>query len=346
MTNEVVMAKKRALITGISGQDGSYLTELLLSKGYEVHGIVRRSSDGMGNRLSGLVAANQLCGNQLFLHDADLDDITTIRRIFNQVEASEIYHLAGQSHVGMSFDIPESTCEFTAMGTLRLLEILRDLPAPPRFLNIGSSEIFGRPDVTPQNEKTPTNPVTPYGVAKAFAVQIARVYRQSYGLFVCNAICFNHESPRRGLSFVTRKITRAVARIKLGLQDKLSLGDLNACRDWGFAGDYVRGMWMILQQDRPDDYIMATGRSTSIRELLSLAFGRVGLDWTKYVVVDQNLVRPADSQVLVGDASHARSVLGWSPEVDLPRLIEMMVDADLQDVTSSQHAVDDAGHVR
>ncbi len=240
---------KQALITGITGQDGSYLTELLLEKGYTVHGVVRRNSLTQRHRIDHLTSNPEIYNKRLFLHYADLDDVTTLRRVLFRVEPAEIYHLAGQSHVGISFEIPESTCEFTAMGTLRLLEIIRDMKPCPKFLHASSSEIFGRPDECPQNEQTPMRPRNPYGVAKAFATQMVRVYREAYGLFACNAICFNHESPRRGESFVTRKITRAAARIKLGLQPQLMIGDTDSRRDWGWAPDYVRGMWMMLQYE-------------------------------------------------------------------------------------------------
>lgn len=325
-----------ALITGITGQDGSYLTELLLAKGYTVHGIVRRSSSTVRRRLDHLTGNTNVYGQQLFLHYADLDDITTVRRLLTKVRPSEVYHLAGQTHVGASFDIPESTCEFTAMGTLRLLEILRDLTPQPRFLHASSSEIFGRPTQSPQTEQTPFNPVTPYGVAKAFATQMVRVYRQAHGFFACNAICYNHESPRRGESFVTRKITRSVARIKAGLQDRLLLGNLTARRDWGYAGDYVEAMWRMLQHDTPDDYIIATGQSHTIEEFLELAFKQVDLNWRDYVGTDPRYLRPTEVELLVGDPAHARRTLGWKPTTTFPELVERMVQSDLQDVAAAQ----------
>lgn len=319
-----------ALITGITGQDGSYLTELLLAKGYTVHGIVRRSSNTARLRLDHLTHDAAIYGERLFLHYADLDDITTVRRILSTVRPQEVYHLAGQTHVGASFDIPESTCEFTAMGTLRLLEILRDLEPRPKFLHASSSEIFGRPAQSPQTESTPLNPVTPYGVAKAFATQMVRVYREAHGFFACNAICYNHESPRRGESFVTRKITRSVARIKLGLQDRLLLGNLNSRRDWGYALDYVDAMWRILQHDVADDYIIATGESHTIEDFLELAFGEVDLNWRDYVRVDPRYLRPTEVELLVGDPSHARRTLGWAPATRLPELVRLMVQSDLE----------------
>jgi GDPmannose 4,6-dehydratase len=254
-----------ALITGITGQDGSYLTELLLQKGYEVHGIVRRSSSLERIRLNRLYTDDSVYGQRLFLHYADLSDITTIRRIIMRVRPTEFYHLAGQSHVGLSFEIPESTCDLTAMGTLRIMEILRDLQQPPRFLHASSREIFGSPEKSPQDESTPFAPVSPYGCAKAFATQMTRIYREAHGLFFCNAICYNHESPRRGENFVTRKVSLAAARIQAGLQKQLSLGDLDAARDWGYAVDFVNAMWLMLQQPAPDDYVLATGKEHTIR---------------------------------------------------------------------------------
>ncbi len=318
-----------ALITGITGQDGSYLAELLLSKGYQVHGIVRRSSNTVRQRLDHLTADAEIYDKRLFLHYAELDDITTVRRLLTKVRPDEVYHLAGQTHVGASFEIPESTCDFTAMGTLRLLEILRDIEPRPKVLHASSSEIFGRPLAAPQSEATPINPVTPYGVAKAFATQMVRVYREAFDFFACNAICYNHESPRRGESFVTRKITRSVAKIKLGLQDRLLLGNVDARRDWGFAGDYVDAMWRMLQHDSADDFVIATGQDHSVKEFLEIAFDEVGLDWNDYVGIDPRYFRPTDVDLLVGDSSHARDCLGWKPQTDFPALVRMMVRSDL-----------------
>ncbi|MEM9348606.1 MAG: GDP-mannose 4,6-dehydratase [Planctomycetota bacterium] len=318
-----------ALITGITGQDGSYLTELLLEKGYTVHGIIRRSSITARPRLDHLTLDPEVYGTRLFLHYADLDDATSIRRIIFKAHPDEIYHLAGQSHVGASFEIPESTCEFTAMGTLRLLEFLRDMDPAPKFLNVGSSEIFGHPDHDPQDEDTKMNPVNPYGVAKAFAVQTTRIYRDSFGLFCCNAIAYNHESPRRSKSFVTRKITNAVARIAAGKQDHVSLGNLDVSRDWGFAGDYVKAMWLAMQHDEPMDYVVATGELTPLKRFLEIAFAHVGIDdWQPYVKIDPRYFRPAEPTRLVGNAQRAREVLGWEPSVNLKQLAAMMVDAD------------------
>ncbi len=321
-----------AIITGITGQDGSYLAELLLAKGYTVHGLVRRSSSIKRTRIDDLFNDPEIFDKRLFLHYADLDDSTTIRRILLKTQPDELYHLAGQSHVGISFQIPESTCQFTAMGTLKLLEIVRDLPKPVRLLHISSSEIFGRPTETPQNEQTPMRPVTPYGVAKAFGTQMVAVYRQSFDLFACNAICYNHESPRRGDSFVTRKITRAAAAISLGLEDSLRLGSLDGRRDWGYAPEYVDAMWRMLQQDEADDFILATGTSNSVEDFLSAAFESVGLDWKKYVQQDERYMRPAEVSRLVGDAGKAKRQLDWQAQVILPEIAQRMVQHDLDRV--------------
>ena len=322
-----------ALITGITGQDGSYLAERLLEKGYYVHGIVRRSSTLERSRLNQFYADPEIYEKQLFLHYADLSDTTTIRRIINRIQPTEFYHLAGQSHVGLSFDIPESTCDLTAMGTLRILEILRDLPKPPRFLHASSREIFGTPTVSPQDESTPINPNSPYGCAKAFATQMTKIYRDAHRLFFCNAICYNHESPRRGENFVTRKVTLAAARIKAGLQKSVSLGDLDSARDWGYAKDYVHAMWLMLQQERADDFVLATGASHTIRDLLQVAFDHVGLKWQDYVKIDSRFKRPADAHELLGNPAKARLQLGWKPTVTFEQLIGMMVDEDLKAVS-------------
>ena len=284
-------------------------------------------------RLEGLYADPSVYEKRLFLHYADLTDTTTIRRILTKVQPSEFYHLAGQSHVGLSFDIPESTCELTAMATLKIMEILRDLPRPPRFLHASSREIFGTPTVSPQDESTSINPNSPYGCAKAFATQLTKVYREAHGLFFCNAICYNHESPRRGENFVSRKITLAAARIKAGLQKSVSLGDLDSSRDWGFAGDFVHAMWLILQQETPDDFVIATGESHTIRELLGVAFERVGLDWQNHVNVDDKFRRPADPNQLLGNPAKARRKLNWQPDTRFEQLIHMMVDADMKVVS-------------
>lgn len=323
---------KSAFITGITGQDGSYLTELLLAKGYEVHGMVRRTSTLERSRLAHLYADPNLYNQRLFLHYADLDDATTLRRILQKIKPSELYHLAGQSHVGISFEIPETTCEFTAMGTLRLLEILRDLPEPPRFFHAASSEIFGRPTQTPQTETMPFAPINPYGCAKAFATQIVRVYRDSHGLFAVNGILYNHESPRRGENFVTRKICRAAAAIKTGRQTELALGDTSAQRDWGDARDYVRGMWLALQHPTADDYIFATGHLHTVQDVIEIAFAAVGLDWRRHVKLNPHFLRPTEPLQLVGDASKARTVLGWTPTTSFSELIREMTLAELDNL--------------
>ncbi len=295
-----------------------------------MHGIVRRSSTTTRLRLDQHFSDPLTYNKRLFLHYADLDDTTTIRRILTKTRPNELYHLAGQSHVGASFDIPETTCQFTAMGTLKLLEIIRDLDDRPKLLHISSSEIFGRPDDSPQNELTPMRPVTPYGIAKAFATQMVRLYRESFGLFACNAICYNHESPRRGESFVTRKITRAAAAIAAGAPDKLKLGSLDSRRDWGFAPEFVEAMWRAMQQPIPDDYVIATGVQYSVEDFLSAAFDSVGLKWQDHVEQDPRYMRPAEVQRLVGDPSKAARVLGWKAETVLPTLAQIMVQSDSQ----------------
>jgi GDPmannose 4,6-dehydratase len=320
---------KRALITGITGQDGSYLAELLLEKGCEVHGTIRPASAPGLSRLAHLRDNPEVFNRRLFLHSAELDDPVTLRRVIEKVEPDEIYHLAGQSHVGLSFEMPESTCELTAMGTLRLLEMIRYLPKPPRLFHAASSEIFGEPKTTPQDEETPFAPITPYGCAKAFAAQMGMVYRRNFGLFVCNGIMFNHESPRRGENFVTRKICRAAALIKLGLQHELMLGDLGAMRDWGHARDYVRGMWLMLQQPQAGDFVLATGRLHSVQDVVEHAFGAVGLDWRQYVRKDARFIRPAEPQRLIGNAAKAKRILGWEPQTTFAELIEEMTRAEL-----------------
>ena len=322
----------RALITGITGQDGSYLTELLLAHGYEVHGLVRRTSTLERSRLQHLYANPELYNRRLFLHYCDLEDTTTLRRILLRVAPEELYHFAGQSHVGLSFEIAESTIESVAMGTLRLLEILRDLPAPPRLFHAASSEVFGRPQQVPQTELTPMAPVNPYGAAKACAAQMVRIYREKHGLFLVNGFLYNHESPRRGENFVTRKICRAAAAIKLGRQDHLTLGDTSAQRDWGDARDYVRGMWLSLRHGTPGDYVFATGRLHTVQQFLEAAFAVVGLDWRQYLRQDERLLRGQEPAQLVGDASRAEKVLGWTPQRDLSALVRWMVEADLADL--------------
>jgi GDPmannose 4,6-dehydratase len=329
-----VHGDKVALITGITGQDGSYLTELLLGKGYAVHGIVRRTSNLLRSRIEHLRRDEKIYDKTLFLHYGDLSDGTTLRRIFRDVKPSELFHLAGQSHVGLSFDIPESTCEEAGMATLRLLEIARDQPQPLRFYHASSSEIFGNASESPQNEETPLRPTSPYGCAKAFATQLSRVYRQSYGLFVCNGILYNHESPRRGENFVTRKIARAAARIARGLDVDLTLGNLESRRDWGRAQDYVAAMWMMLQREKPDDYVVATGETHSVGEFVEAAFAVVDLPWKKYVKHDAAFDRPAEPKQLVGDASKIRKMLGWKPSGSFAQLVREMVEAEMEQLSS------------
>ena len=319
----------RALITGITGQDGSYLTELLLDKGYEVHGVVRRTSSLDRSRLNHLYNDPVIYNQRLFLHYADLNDPTTLRRVLFKVAPDELYHLAGQSHVGLSFEIPESTCEETAMGTLRLLEMIRDLPRPPRLYHAASSEIFGRPEQAPQDENTPFAPVNPYGCAKAFATQMVAIYRRNFGLFAVNGIMYNHESPRRGENFVTRKICHAAAAIKHGSETELSLGDTTAQRDWGDARDYVRGMWLALQHGTPDDYVFATGQLHSVQDVVETAFAAAQLDWRRHVKLEPRLLRPAEPHRLVGNAAKARRVLGWEPKTTFAELITAMTQAEL-----------------
>ena len=313
---------KRAVISGISGQDGSYLAELLLQKGYEVTGIVRRLSASNLWRIEHLL-------DKVTLRPADLLDQLSLVRVIQDVRPHEFYNLAAMSFVPASWDQPMLTGEFNAQGVTRVLEAIRHVDQGIRLYQASSSEMYGRVREVPQTELTPFYPRSPYGVSKVFGHYITVNYRESYGMFAVSGILFNHESPRRGLEFVTRKVSDGVARIKLGLGNDLGLGNLDACRDWGFAGDYVRAMWMMLQQDKADDYVIATGVSHSVRQLVECAFGHVGLDWRKYVRVDQAFIRPAEVDHLIGDASKARRVLGWTPDVDFERLVAMMVDADL-----------------
>lgn len=337
---------KRALITGITGQDGSYLAELLLAKGYEVHGIIRRASTFNTERIDHLYRDPHDPDARLHLHYGDLTDATGLRRLVEQVCPDEVYNLGAQSHVRVSFDEPEYTADVGALGTLRLLECVRDYTARAggvvRCYQAGSSEMFGS-TAPPQSERTPFHPRSPYAVGKIAAHWFAVNYREAYGMYVCNGILFNHESPRRGETFVTRKITRAVGRIKFGLEDKLYLGNLDAKRDWGYAGDYARAMWAMLQQPEPGDFVVATGAAYSVREFLERAFGRVGLDWRDYVETDPRYFRPAEVDYLLGDASKARTMLGWEPEVGFDELVAMMVDSDL--VLAEREAIlRDAGH--
>jgi GDPmannose 4,6-dehydratase len=324
---------KKALITGITGQDGSYLAELLLTKGYEVIGVVRRSSSLNTDRLDNVYQDPHVPDYRLRLVYGDLDDGSSLANLVRNMRPDEIYNLGAQSHVRVSFDVPEYTVNTVGMGTLRLLEALRDV-RECRFYQASSSEMFGA-SAPPQNEGTPLRPRSPYACAKVFAHQLCQNYREAYGLFIASGILFNHESPRRGIPFVTRKITRAAARIKHGLEQKLFLGNLDARRDWGFAGDYVEAMWLMLQQPTPDDYVIATGEAHSVREVLDVAFGALGLDWKPHVEIDPRYFRPTEVDHLCGDASRARAALGWKPKVHFRELIEMMVRSDEEDVRGS-----------
>ncbi|MDX6602823.1 MAG: GDPmannose 4,6-dehydratase [Solirubrobacterales bacterium] len=319
---------KRALITGLTGQDGSYLADLLLAKGYEVHGIIRRSSSFNTGRIEHLYRDPHDPEAHLFAHYGDLSDPVALTRLIYKLQPAEIYHLGAQSHVRVSFDIPEYTFDVTGAGTLRLLEAIRESEVKTRFYQASSSEMFGA-SPPPQNESTPFHPRSPYAVAKVAAYWAAINYREAYGMFAVNGILFNHESPRRGETFVTRKITRAVARIKAGLQDKLYMGNLDAERDWGYAPDFVEAMWMMLQADEPDDYVIATGEKHSVREALEVAFSHAGLDPDEHVEIDSRYFRPAEVDSLLGDPSKAKEKLGWEPKVRFRELIELMVDADV-----------------
>ena len=321
---------KRALITGVTGQDGSYLAESLLEKGYEVHGIIRRASTFNSGRIDHLYRDPHARGVKLFLHYGDLSDSVNLVKLLYDLKPDEIYHLGAQSHVRVSFDIPEYTADVTGVGTIRILEAIRETGSNPRFYQASSSEMFGKVAEIPQRETTPFHPRSPYGVAKVFAYWATVNYRESYNLFAANGILFNHESPRRGETFVTRKITRAVAHIKLGLQKKLYLGNLNAKRDWGYAPEYVEAMWMMLQQDKPDDYVIATGETHSVKEFCAEAFAQANLDWNEYVEIDKRYYRPAEVDVLVGDPSKAKKCLGWEPRTTFKDLVRLMVDADIK----------------
>lgn len=328
---------KRALITGITGQDGSYLADFLLGKGYEVHGIIRRASTFNTSRIDHLYQDPHLHGVRLFLHYGDLADSVQLVKLFYNLQPDEIYHLGAQSHVRVSFDIPEYTADVTGLGTIRILEAIRESGVKPRFYQASSSEMFGKVQEVPQTETTPFWPRSPYGVAKMFSYWATINYRESYGLHASNGILFNHESPRRGETFVTRKISRAVARIKSGLDKALFLGNLEARRDWGYAPEYVEGMWLMLQQDNPDDYVLATNETHSVQEFAELAFEYVGLDWKEYVRHDQRYERPAEVELLIGDATKAKNQLAWEPKVRFPELVRIMVDADLALVDASLH---------
>ena len=338
---------KRALITGITGQDGSYLAELLFDKGYEVHGLIRRSSSFNTGRIDHIHQDTGERGKRITLHFADLTDANRLSRLIQIIKPTEVYNLGAQSHVKVSFDQPLYTAEATGVGAIKILEAVRDFQEESgqsvRFYQASSSEMYGKVVETPQKETTPFYPRSPYGVAKLYAHWITVNYRESYGLHASCGILFNHESPRRGETFVTRKITRAVGRIKLGLQKKLYLGNLDAMRDWGFAGDYVEAMWMMLQQDQPDDYIIATGVTRSVREFCERAFARVGMDYRDFVEINPLYFRPAEVDLLLGDPSKAKAAFGWVPRVSFEQLADMMVDADL-DLASREKTLKDSGH--
>ena len=333
---------KKALITGISGQDGSYLAEFLLAKGYEVHGIIRRSSSINTDRIDHLYVDPHEAEVRLFLHYGDLVDGTGLREILTRVQPDEVYNLGAQSHVRVSYDQPVYTVQVDALGTMNLLEAIRDTRLPVRFYQASSSEMYGQVVETPQTEKTPFHPRSPYACAKVYSYWQTVNYREAYGMFACNGILFNHESPRRGETFVTRKITRAATRIAEGLQKKLYLGNLDAKRDWGFAGDYVEAMWLMLQQETPEDYVIATGETHSVAEFLEETFSFIGLDWRKYVEIDPRYFRPAEVDLLLGDASKAKKQLGWTPKVTFKQLTRMMVESDWR-TAKKERIIRDAG---
>ncbi len=323
---------KKALITGITGQDGSYLADLLLKKGYEVHGIIRRASTFNTSRIDHLYQDPHVHGVHLFLHYGDLADALNLTRLIDRVGPDEIYHLGAQSHVRVSFDIPEYTGDVSGLATIRILEAIRESKVQARFYQASSSEMYGKVQAVPQIETTPFWPRSPYAVAKVYAYWATVNYRESYGMHASNGILFNHESPRRGETFVTRKITRAVARIKRGLQKDLYLGNLDSKRDWGYAKEYVEGMWRMLQQETPDDYVLATNETHTVREFVEASFARVGLDWQEYVKYDARYERPAEVDLLIGDPAKAKEKLGWEPKVRFKELVEIMVDADLKEI--------------
>lgn len=323
------MAKK-ALLTGITGQDGSYLAELLLDKGYEVHGIIRRASTFNTDRIDHLYKDPHIQGVRLFLHYGDLSDSSVLNRILYAVQPDEIYNLAAQSHVRVSFDTPEYTGDVTGLGAIRILDAIRDTGIKTKFYQASSSEMFGLVQAVPQNESTPFYPRSPYAVAKLYAHWATINYREAYNMFACSGILFNHESPRRGETFVTRKITRAIAKILNKKQDKLFMGNLDSKRDWGYAKDYVEAMWLMLQQDKPDDYVISMDETHTVREFLDEAFGMVGLDWKKYVEMDPKYLRPTEVDLLIGDSSKARKKLGWKPKVNFKELVRLMVISDLK----------------
>lgn len=331
---------KRALITGITGQDGSYLAELLLEKGYEVHGIIRRASTFNTSRIDHLYNDPHIAGTRLFLHYGDLSDGSRLVTLLESVQPDEVYNLAAQSHVRVSFDEPEYTGNSTGLGSIRLLEAIRMVGLECRFYQASSSEMFGATP-PPQNEETPFYPRSPYGAAKLYSYWVTRNYREGYGMFAVNGILFNHESPRRGETFVTRKITRAVARIKAGTQSKLFMGNLDAVRDWGYAPEYVEAMWMMLQHDAPDDYVVSTGTDYTVRDFLQFSFEHAGLEWEKYVKFDERYLRPTEVDALVGDSTRAREALGWVPKVMTPELARIMVDSDVLELQAEgTHYID------
>ena len=332
----------KTLITGITGQDGSYLAEFLLSKGYEVHGLIRRSSTFNTGRIDHIYQDPHIPGIKLHLHYGDLSVSGQMADLIYNIQPDEIYHLGAQSHVRVSFDMPEYTGDVTGLGSVRLLEAIRKTGVKTKFYQASSSEMFGSAPA-PQNEQTPFEPRSPYSAAKVYAYWLVKNYREGYNLFASNGILFNHESPRRGETFVTRKITRAATRIKMGLQDKLYLGNLEAKRDWGFAGDFVEAMWLILQQDKPDDYVIATGENHSVREFAEKVFKKLGLDYEEYVAIDQRYFRPTEVDVLLGDSTKAQKKLGWKPKVTFDQLIDMMVEADLE-LAKKERTLLDAGY--
>ena len=333
---------KKAFITGITGQDGSYLAEFLLDKGYEVHGLIRRSSSFNTDRIDHLYRDFHDPAARMYLHYGDLSVSGQLMDLLYDIKPDEIYHLGAQSHVRVSFDMPEYTGDVTGLGTLRLLEAIRKTGITAKFYQASSSEMFGAAP-PPQSEETPFQPQSPYAAAKVYAYHVIKNYRQAYGIFACNGILFNHESPRRGETFVTRKITRAATRIKLGLQDRLYLGNLEAKRDWGFAGDYVEAMWRILQQDNPDDFVIATGETHSVREFAEKVFEKLDLDYQEFVSIDQRYFRPTEVDALLGDASKARKQLGWVPKVSFDQLISMMIDSDME-AAQKEKTLIDAGY--
>ncbi len=328
---------KKALITGITGQDGSYLAELLLGKGYEVHGIIRRASTFNTERIYHLYQDPHVNGVRLFLHYGDIGDSTNLIKLLYRIQPDEIYHLAAQSHVRVSFDIPEYTGDITGLGTIRILEAVRETGLKTRFYQASSSEMYGQVQEIPQRETTPFYPRSPYGAAKVYAYWLTVNYRESYGIFACNGILFNHESPRRGETFVTRKISRAVGRIKAGLDDKIYLGNVEAKRDWGYAKEYIEAMWLMLQQNEPGDYVIATGEAHSVKEFLVEAFSYAGLDWRAHLVTDRRYYRPAEVDLLIGDASKAKERLGWEAQTRFQDLVRLMVDADMEVAGKEAH---------